>query len=382
MKIVVAPDSFKGSLTAKEACEYIEKGIKKVFIDAEIIKVPMADGGEGTVQSLVDCTSGELISVKVKDPLFRDIDAFYGILGDRKTAVIEMAAASGLPLLKKEERNPMKTSTYGTGELIKDALDRGCRNIIIGIGGSATNDGGAGMVKALGGKLLDKDGNDIGVGGEGLEKLDKIDLSQIDRRIKECKIIAACDVDNPLCGLKGASYVFAPQKGANEEMVEKLDKNLFNFAEVIKENMSIDIKDHPGAGAAGGLGAGLMAFLNAELRSGINIVTETVKLEDKIKGADFVITGEGMIDFQTQFGKTPFGVATLAKKYGIPVIAIAGSIGKGSEILYEKGFDGIFSISEKPMTLEESMSESRELIERTAERVMRVLKIKFNRYRR
>lgn len=375
MKIVVASDSYKGSLTAKEVAENIEKGIRKVFSDAEIVKVPMADGGEGTVQSLVDGTGGEIIKVKVKGPLLREVEAFYGILGDQKTAVIEMAAASGLPLISREERNPMETTTYGTGELIKHALDKGCRNIIIGIGGSATNDGGAGMVKALGVKLLDEDGKDIGFGGKSLGKLRRIDITGMDPRLKECKITAACDVDNPLCGPRGASRIFGPQKGADEEMVEILDRNLANYARVIKNDIGKDIMDVPGAGAAGGLGGGLLAFLNAELKSGIDIVIEVTRLEEKMKGANLVITGEGMIDYQTAYGKTPYGVAKCARKYGIPVIAIAGGIGKDADTLYEKGFNSIFSIVDKPMPIEQAIANGGTLVENVAERVMRVLKI-------
>lgn len=375
MKIVVAPDSYKGSLTAGEVAVSIERGIKRVFADAEVLKIPMADGGEGTVQSLVDGTGGEIIKVNVKDPLMREVEAFYGILGDKKTAVIEMAAASGLPLLSKDERDPMKTTTYGTGQLIKNALDKGCRNIIIGIGGSATNDGGAGMIKALEAKLLDENGKDIGFGGGSLGKLSKIDITDMDARLKECSITAACDVDNPLCGPKGASHIFGPQKGADEEMVEILDHNLANYAGVIKRDLGTNIIDVPGAGAAGGLGGGLMAFLNAKLRNGIDIVIDVTGLDKKLKGAQLVITGEGMIDYQTAFGKTPYGVAKCAKKYGIPVIAIAGGIGQDADTLYQKGFDSIFSIVDKPMSLEQSMKDGSILLENAAERIMRVLKI-------
>jgi len=376
MKIVIAPDSFKGSLSALEVCENIEKGIKKVYEYAEVIKVPMADGGEGTVQSLVDATGGKLINLKVKDPLMRTIDAFYGILGDDITAVIEMAAASGITLLSKEERNPMQTTTYGTGELILHALDMGCRNFIIGIGGSATNDGGAGMLHALGVKLLDENGDEIGFGGGNLNKLQTIDISEIDDRLKLCTIVAACDVDNPLCGERGASVIFGPQKGADENMIMTLDNNLFNYAAMVEKYLGIPIVDCPGAGAAGGLGGGLLAFLNAKLQPGITIVIETTELEDKLKNADLVITGEGMIDYQTQYGKTPYGVAKLAKKYNIPVIAIAGGIGRDAQDLYSKGFDSIFSIVDKPMTLEESIENSATLLQDAAERIMRVIKIK------
>ena len=375
MKIIIAPDSFKGSLSALEVCENIEIGIRKVFDTAEIVRVPMADGGEGTVQSLVDATGGEIISLKVKGPLLKEVDAFYGILGDRTTAVIEMSSASGITLLTKEERNPMKATTYGTGQIIKHALDMGCRNIIIGIGGSATNDGGAGMVKALGIKLLDEKSEEIDFGGGNLNKLNSIDLSEIDSRISQCNIVVACDVDNTLCGEKGASYIFGSQKGADENMIITLDRNLSHYAEIVERYLGVAIKDYPGAGAAGGLGGGLLAFLHAKLQPGINIVIERTELEEKLKDADLVITGEGMIDYQTQYGKTPYGVAKLAKKYNIPVIAIAGGIGKGAEELYSKVFDSIFSIVDKPMQLEEAIENSVLLLQNTAERIMRVLKI-------
>ncbi|UZW13347.1 glycerate kinase [Clostridium pasteurianum] len=374
MKIVIAPDSYKGSLSALEVANNIEKGIRRIFNNLTIEKIPMADGGEGTVQSLVDSTNGKIVNVPVKGPLGKDVTAFYGILGDAKTAIIEMAAASGLPLIPKEEKNPLITTSYGTGQLIKDALDKDCKNIIIGLGGSATNDGGVGAAKALGVKFLDKEGNNIGEGGGAVGKLNSIDISNIDPRIKDCNITAACDVDNPLCGPKGASHVFGPQKGADSSMIEFLDKNLSHYAEIIKRDLSIDIINTPGAGAAGGLGAGIMAFLNASMKRGIDIVIELTDLEQKIKDADLVFTGEGMIDFQTAFGKAPFGVAKIAKKYDIPVIAIAGGIGKDAETLYLKGFDSIFSIVDGPMTLDNAIENSSILIERTAERIARVFK--------
>lgn len=375
MKIVIAPDSYKGSLTALEVANSMEKGVKRVFKDSVVEKIPMADGGEGTVQSLIDSTAGEIINIKVTGPVLKEVNAFYGILGGGKTAIIEMAAASGLPLISADEKNPLKTTTYGTGQLIKDALDRGCRNIIIGLGGSATNDGGLGVAKALGVKFLDTNGNDIGEGGGNLDKLASIDVSNMDPRIKESNIIAACDVDNPLCGPEGASNVFGPQKGADKAMIETLDRNLANYAYIIKKDLSMDIINTPGAGAAGGLGAGLLAFFNAKIKRGIDIVIDITKLEEKVQDADIVLTGEGMIDFQTAFGKTPFGVAKIAKKCNLPVIAIAGGIGKNAESLYEKGFDSIFSIVDSPMSLDKAMENSGILIEKTVERVLRVLKI-------
>jgi len=375
MKIVVAPDSFKGSISANDAADNIKMGILKVFKDVDVVCVPMADGGEGTAQPVVDATGGEIINVKVHGPMFEEVNAFYGILGDGKTAIIEMAAASGLPLVPDNKKNPMIASTYGTGELIRHALDKGCEKIIIGVGGSATNDGGQGMAKALGVKFLDKQGNDIGIGGGSLDKLYSIDISGIDARIKNCEVILACDVENPLCGPTGATYIFGPQKGVNDGMLEVLDRNLGHYADVIKNTLNIDIKEQPGAGAAGGLGGGAMAFLNAAIKKGVDIVIEAVRLEEHIKDAELVITGEGMMDYQTQFGKTPFGVANTAKKYGIPVIAIVGRIGKGADAFYDLGIDSIFSIADGPMTLEDAMVNGAQLLQNTSERVMRLYKV-------
>ncbi|MGB7606385.1 MAG: glycerate kinase [Lutisporaceae bacterium] len=375
MKIVIAPDSFKGSLLAKEAAECIKAGILRVYKDSNILCIPMADGGEGTVQALVDATEGRIIKVRVKDPLLREVKAFYGILGDNKTAVIEMAAASGLPLIAINERNPMLTTTYGTGELIKHALDMGCKEISIGIGGSATNDGGLGMAMALGVKFLDKAGMDIGHGGGSLSKLHTIDVSGLDERLRACNITAACDVENPLCGLTGATYVFGSQKGADEEAMLILDRNLEHYADIIRATLNIDIKNYKGAGAAGGLGGGLMAFLGARLEKGIEIVKKIVKLEEQVKDADLVITGEGRMDYQTQFGKTPYGVAKVAKCYNIPVIALVGQIGKNANVLYDLGIDSIFCITNGPMTLEDAVSNAPELLMDTAERVMRLYKV-------
>jgi len=376
MKIVIASDSFKGSLTALEVAESIEKGIKNVDESIETIIVPMADGGEGTVQSLIDASGGEIIELTVHDPLFRKVKAFYGIMGDGVTAVIEMAAASGLPLLKIEERNPLLTSTYGTGELINDALIRGCRSFIIGLGGSATNDGGCGMAQALGVKFFDKSGEELAMTGGELSKINAIDFSGIDERIKSAHFVAACDVENPLCGATGASEVYGRQKGATEEDVMALDKGLNHFAQIVKNQLNLDIINVKGAGAAGGLGAGVMIFLCASLRSGIEIVTKTTNLADKMLGADLVITGEGRIDYQTAFGKTPFGVAQIAKEKKIPVLVLAGSLGEGYQTLYDKGFDGIFSIIDKPMSLEEAISNASQLLENAAENAIRLWKTK------
>jgi len=375
MKIVIAPDSFKGSLTALQVAEAIEGGFRKIYPDAQIENVPMADGGEGTVQSLVDATGGQLLTELVTAPLGAKIEANYGILGDRKTAVIEMAAASGLPLVPEEKRNPMYTTTYGTGELVKAALDRGCRKFIIGIGGSATTDGGAGVAQALGARLFDANGKDIVFGGIGLKNLAKIDISTIDERIADSETVVACDVDNPLTGPRGAAYVYSPQKGASPEEVKLLDAYLEHFAKVVKQDMGKDVKETPGAGAAGGLGAGLMAFLNAELKSGIDIVIEASRLPERMEGADLVVTGEGKLDFQTVYGKTPIGVAKVAKGKNIPVLAIAGGIEKGAETSYEEGIDAMMSIVPGPISLDEAIENATELVSLAADRAARMIKL-------
>jgi glycerate kinase len=373
--IVLAPDSFKESMTAKEACEAMERGIKRANDKITCIHVPMADGGEGTMQSLVDATEGKIYSIKVVGPLGNEVEAQYGILGDGVTGILEMASASGIQLVPAEKRNPLVTTTYGTGQLIKACLDHGVKKLLIGIGGSATNDGGAGVVQALGGRLLDSEGNDLGFGGGQLGKLAKIDLSNFDARIKDIAVEVACDVTNPLCGERGASNVFGPQKGATPEMVTILDSNLRHYAEVIKEQLNKDVLDFPGAGAAGGLGAGLMSFLNGTLKKGIEMVIEYSGLEEKVKDADMVWTGEGSIDFQTQYGKTPLGVAITAKKYNKPVIALAGRVGDNIEVLYEKGIDAIFGIMKGVTSLEEALKKGQVNIEKTAENVVRLLNL-------
>ena len=373
MKIVIAPDSFKGSLTALQVAEAIEVGLRRVFPTAAIEKVPMADGGEGTVQSLVDATGGEILTARVRDPLGNPIDAQYGVLGDGITAVIEMAAASGLTLVPLAKRDPRVTTTYGTGELIRAALGHGCRKLIIGIGGSATNDGGAGMAQALGAKLLTASNEQIGPGGGHLATLNSIDLSELDQRIREMETVVACDVNNPLTGKEGASHVYGPQKGATPEMIEELDANLAHFNKIVQRDLSKSVGDVPGAGAAGGLGAGLMAFLNASLKSGIEIVTEATQLSKQFAGADLVITGEGQINFQTVFGKTPVGVAKVAKTHNIPVIAIAGSIADRSDGVYNAGIDAIVDIVPEPMSLETAIEKATTLIETAAERAGRMI---------
>jgi len=370
VKIVVAPDSFKGSLTAVEVADAIEQGIREIFPEAEIVKIPMADGGDGTVQCLVTATGGKILKEKVTGPLGDEVLASYGILGDKKTAVIEMAEASGLTLVPENKRNPLITTTYGTGQLIKAALDQGCRKMIVGIGGSATNDGGAGMVQALGVKLLDKDEEELGFGGGELKKVFRIDTKYLDNRLSETKVLVASDVSNPLCGPKGASWIYGPQKGATPEVIEELDESLAHFAEIVKRDLNKDVKDIPGAGAAGGLGASLMAFLDAELRPGIDIVIEIVKLERAIKGADLVITGEGKIDSQTIYGKAPIGVAKIAQKYNIPVIAVAAIIGDDADIVHQYGINTLIKISEPPMSLAEPKSKKIGLIKRSVKQFL------------
>ena len=372
-KYVVAPDSFKESMTAKEVCDAMEKGIKKADSAAEVIKVPMADGGEGTVDSLVDATNGQRVIVEVTGPLGNKISAYYGILGNGTTAVIEMAKASGLEIVEKKKRNPMITTTFGTGELIRDALDHNVKEIIIGLGGSSTNDGGSGMAQALGAKLLDQNNNQISFGGGNLDKLDKIDISDLDSRLQDVKIILASDVTNPLIGKDGASRVFGPQKGATPEMVEKLENNLQHYAKIIKRDLNKDVASVSGAGAAGGLGAGLMAFTTCKMRQGVDIAIEVTKLEEKVKSADYVFTGEGGTDFQTKFGKTPYGVAKLGKKYHKPVISLAGYLGEGIDSLYSEGFIAIFGIIPGACDLSTALKNGPSNVARTTENIVRLL---------
>ena len=373
-KFVLAPDSFKESMTAKEVCVAMEKGIKKVFSDAEIIHVPMADGGEGTVESLVDATNGYKEYVEVQGPLPKQkVRAYYGILEDKKTAVIEMAQASGLMLVDPKVRNPLVTTTYGTGELIKAALNKEVSTIIIGIGGSATVDGGIGMAQALGVKFTDKYGNNIEPTGSNLAKIDKISMENLDKRVKKVNFIIASDVENILTGKKGAAAVFGPQKGATPDEVELLDKGLIHYAEIIRRDIGKNVEDIAGSGAAGGLGAGLIAFLDAKLQSGVEVVANTVELAEKISQADYVFTGEGGMDFQTKYGKTPFGVAQVAKKYQKPVFAEAGYLGERIEELYDIGISAIFGIVDKSESIEESLEKGPQNVERTTENIARLI---------
>lgn len=372
MKIVIAPDSFKESLSALEAAEAIQKGLEKVWPEAEFVLVPMADGGEGTVQSLIDATRGTRINQEVCGPLGQRVSGFFGLLGNGKTAVIEMAAAAGLEYVPQEKRNPMITTTYGVGELIRAALDRGARHILLGLGGSATNDGGCGMAQALGARLLDKHGQAIGHGGAALRDLETIDLADYDPRIAETTFEIATDVTNPLTGKRGASAVFGPQKGASPEDVLLLDQGLKHYAEVVKRDLNLLIDDVPGAGAAGGLGAGALCFLQGTILPGIDLVIKETKLEEKMRRASLVITGEGKIDGQTIYGKTPVGVARTAKKQHIPVIALAGSLAEGCSAVYDHGIDAFFSIVSGAIPLKEALRSARENLIRTSENVAHV----------
>jgi len=373
MNIIIAPDSFKDSLSANAVAGHIVKGIKNVLPNASITQIPLSDGGEGLLEALVRPLNGQFIKVKVKDPLMRNIEAQYGILGDGRTAVIEMATASGLELLKANERNPMITSTYGTGQLIKDALNRECTKIIIGLGGSATNDGGMGMVKALGGKFLNKHGESIGEGGGALKNLQRIDFSELDKRLSYCEIISACDVSNPLTGSQGASMVFGGQKGGNPRDLEELDKNLQHYASVIKSDLGKDIKTVEGTGAAGGTGMGLLSFLDAELKPGIELIIDELQLEKHIKDSDVIVTGEGQIDRQTLYGKTIMGLAKMAQQHHVTVIAIAGKVDNDLEPLYQAGLTAVFSIVNQPMSLQESINQTGELIESCVTNIFKLI---------
>ena len=373
-RIIVAPDSFKESLSAAGVAFHIAEGIRKVLPAAEVVRIPLSDGGEGLIDALISGTAGRLITREVTGPLGKKVTARFGKLGDNRTAVIEMAEASGLALVPREERNPMVTTTYGTGELIKAALDLGCRRMIVGIGGSATNDGGSGMAEALGVKLLDAEEESIARGAEGLLRLKSIDMSAADPRLLQTEIMIACDVNNPLCGPNGASYVYGPQKGADREMLPVMDQALFNLARVIKRELKLEIQDIAGAGAAGGLGAGLIAFAGGTLCSGLGMVFEILDFESILaRKADLVITGEGQINAQTLSGKVPVGVARLAKKHNLPVLAIVGSIGPGAEKVYEAGIDAIMSITPGPISLEEAMTLTEELVTDAAIRAMRLI---------
>ncbi|VUS35674.1 glycerate kinase [Klebsiella spallanzanii] len=375
MKIVIAPDSYKESLSALDVATAIEQGFREVYPDAEYVKLPVADGGEGTVEAMVAATQGCRIEVTVTGPLGEPVEAFYGLSGDKQCAFIEMAAASGLESVPPAHRNPLLTTSWGTGELIRHALDTGVTQIIIGIGGSATNDGGAGMVQALGAKLLTKDNQQIAPGGGALDSLARIDVSELDKRLVGCRIDVACDVTNPLTGPQGATAVFGPQKGATAEMIARLDQALAHFAEIIHRDLDLDVLTLEGGGAAGGMGAGLYAFCGAKLRPGIEIVTDALHLADIVADADLVITGEGRIDSQTIHGKVPVGVARVAKRYNLPVIGIAGSLTADVGVVHQHGLDAVFSVIYSICTLDEALENAAENVRMTARNVAAVLKM-------
>ena len=371
MKIVLAPNAFKGSLTATEAAIAMEAGIRKILPRAEVVLVPVADGGDGLMAVAVEALNGEIRTLKVRGPRERNLEADYGYVKSRDLVIVEMALASGLALLPEELQDPTLTTTYGTGELIKAGLDLGVSQISVGIGGSATTDGGIGMAQALGVRFLDKNGRELPGIGESLASITRIDISGLDPRIKETTIKAVCDVDNPLYGPSGSAFVYGSQKGANRKQVQALDDGLRNLARRIKTDLGMDVGDMPGAGAAGGLGAGLHSFLGAQLCKGIDLIFDLIGLDKKLSGADLVLTGEGQIDFQTVFGKAPGGVGTAAKAQGIPCFAIAGSIGKDLGNLHESGINAVFSLCPGPMSLEESMKFAKENITRVTEQAMR-----------
>jgi glycerate kinase len=373
-KIIVASDSFKGSLSSMEVADCVEKGVRKVFADCDVVKIPVADGGEGTMETLVAAMKGRFLSCTVHDPLMRQVQAQYGISGDGQTAIIEMATASGLTLIPDAAKNPLITTTFGTGELIKDALLHGCQHVLIGIGGSATNDAGVGMLQALGYHFLDMDGKEIGYGGQFLNMIADIDSSNAIPQLHNVDFTAACDVNNPFSGANGAAFVYARQKGATDEMIRQLDKGMKHFASVIKMLTGLDVETIPGAGAAGGLGGGLIVFLKAELKPGIQMILDALHFDSLIQDADLIITGEGKLDSQTRMGKTPVGVLIAGKKHNIPVVAIGGAIEDIAD-LNSLGFKGIFSIQPYPVSLDQAMNKSFTCanIERTIEQILRIM---------
>jgi glycerate kinase len=375
MRIVIAPDSFKGSLSSLEVAEAMERGVKRVLPESTTILLPLSDGGEGLVDSLVVASGGNLLEYEVQGPLGSPVLAQMGLLGDGKTAVIEMAQASGLTLITEEERNPLITSTFGTGQLIEKALDLGCTKLVIGLGGSATNDGGMGMAQALGFRFLDKKGQPLGSGGAELARLATIDTSHVDPRLHNVQIEVACDVDNPLTGPQGASHIYGPQKGATPEMVEFLDKALANYDRVLQKDLGQDVGLTPGAGAAGGLGAALMALVGGKLVSGIELVLRVLGFEEKTKGAQLVLTGEGKFDAQSAYGKVPVGVGRQSLKLGVPVVVVAGTVLPDAEVLHAEGITAYFSILNKPMSLQEAMDNGAELVENQVAEVMRLFAV-------
>jgi glycerate kinase len=372
MKIVIAPQGFKGGISGLEAARAIARGVLAAAPDAETVLVPVADGGDGTLHALVDATGGEIFTSTVTGPINQQVEAQWGVMGDGRTAVIEMARASGLAMVPSRRRNPKVTTTLGTGEILKEAMAQGYERVIVGLGGSATNDGGAGMATALGARFLDSSGNALPSGGGALASLDRIDTSGLLECLAGVEIIAATDVTNPLCGPTGASAVYGPQKGASREVVAELDAALLNFARVVKRDTGCDVLDTPGSGAAGGLGAGLLAFAGAKIQSGIDMVCQVLDFDRHLAGADLVITGEGRADRSTVFDKAPVGVARHAKAHGIPTVLLAGSLGEGHEELYEHGVASVLCISDGAMTFEQALSRTGAMLEGTAERAVRL----------
>ncbi|MGF7142759.1 glycerate kinase [Anaerotaenia torta] len=370
MNILIVSDSFKGSLSSRQVAERISQGIRKVSTGAKIRSIPVADGGEGTVEAVIECLGGSYGYCDVVGPMGDKVKARYGILEDG-AAIIEMAEASGITLVPRQQQNVLRATTYGTGQLIKDVLDKGCRNIYIGIGGSATNDGGVGMAQALGAHFLDSNGKEVGYGGGQLASIAEINLDHMDSRLKEARITVLSDVTNPLCGPTGAAAVYGPQKGASPEQVRLLDSGLQSLAQVIKETLDIEVKDIKGAGAAGGLGMGLLVFTGAKLQIGINTILELADFEKKLEWADLVITGEGRIDEQSLNGKVPIGISNYASKYGVPVIAIVGSIGRGAHEVFHHNIAAMESCVAAPCTLEQAMENSEQNLILAAERIMR-----------
>ena len=375
MKVVVAIDSLKGSLSSIEAGMAIRDGVLAAKPDAEVIVKPLADGGEGTTDALIEGMNGKRIDLTVTGPMGTPVNAYYGYLADSHTAVMEMASAAGITLVPAAEKNPLLATSYGVGEMMNDALQRGCRNFIIGIGGSATNDGGIGMLKALGVRFLDENGEDAGEGGQALAKVTQIDVSGLNPLLKECQIQVACDVNNPLCGENGSTYVYGPQKGVTEDMKKQLDEDMAHFAMVTSETLGNDYHDTPGAGAAGGLGFAFLSYIGATLTPGIELILDAVRLEQELPNADIVVTGEGCLDFQTAMGKAPVGVARLAKKYHAKVIAFAGSVTKEASACNKEGIDAFFPILRNICTLEEAMdpANARANLTATVEQVFRLL---------
>ncbi|MFQ5860369.1 MAG: glycerate kinase [Dehalococcoidia bacterium] len=376
MKLVIAPQAFKGSLTGMQAARAMEEGARRVFPQAEMVLVPVADGGDGTLEVLVEHTGGRLLSVQVTGPLGEPVQALWGVMGDGTTAVVEMARASGLALLSPQYLDPRITTTYGTGQLVRHALEQGCQRLILGLGGSATNDGGAGMAEALGVRLLDAQGHQLPRGGAALQRLARIELSGLDPCVKELEVVAAADVTNPLTGPEGASLVYGPQKGASLGVARELDRALAHYAEVIQRDLGVDVTHIPGAGAAGGLGAGLLAFLGATIRPGIDLVCELLGLDERLERAHLVLTGEGRIDGSTVFNKAPIGVAQRAKARDIPVLAVTGSLGPGYAAVYQHGIDVVACMTEGGIGLAEALERAYELVQDTTERALRLLLLK------